>query len=120
MIRNLPEGSRYVAVRAHDVDTMPEDIKLSASEQKRIDATTWTFDRRLLAMITNAVNSNTAMTGGPWKGDPPKFPIIGPMEWDADKMRKLDARERVETGNWSNWDVARALGLTTTGGTPDG
>lgn len=121
MIRNLPEGSRYVAVRAHDVDQMPEDIKLSSSEQRRIDAITWTFDRRLQAMIVNSINANTVMTGGPWqKGKEPKFPPLGPMDWDPDKKRKLDARERVESGNWTNWDVARALGLTDTGGTTDG
>lgn len=120
MIRNLPEGSRYVAVRAQDVDQLPEDIKLSSSEQRRIDAATWTFDRQLLAMVINSVNTNTVITGGPWKGEGPKFPPTGPTAWDPDKVRRLNAREKVETGDWNNWDVARALGLVDTGGIPDG
>lgn len=112
MIRDLPEGSRYVAVRAHDVDQMSEDIKLTTAEERRLDARLWTFDRKLLAMQINAVNNNTAITGGPWKGDKgPEFAIVGPAEWDPKRMQKLKAREKYETGNWDLWDVARAMGI---------
>lgn len=114
MIRNLPEGSRYVTARNKDVDALPEgeDIKLTADETRQLDAQIWTFDRQLQAMVINSINSNTVMTGGPWKDDsPPKFPVAGPIDWDPERKRKLAAKEKVETGNWDNWDVAKALGI---------
>lgn len=111
MIRGLPEGSRYAALRAKDVDAGGKDIKLTAEEERFLDAQTWTFDRRLWAMITNAINQNTIATGGPWKdGKAPEFQIVGPVSWDPKRKKRLDAKERVESGNWDNWDVARALG----------
>lgn len=114
MIRNLPEGSRYVAVRASDVDEMPTDIEMSAEEQRRIDAQIWNFDRKLQAMIVNAVNTNTALTGKWKKGKTPEFPIAGPIEWDEKRLRQLKAKEKVDKNDWNNWDVARALGLMNT------
>jgi len=89
-----------------------EDVKLTAEETRFLDAQLWTFDRQLQAMVINAVNTNTAMTGGPWKDDkPPQFPVAGPIDWDPERKRKLAAKEKVETGNWDNWDIARKLGI---------
>lgn len=113
MIRNLPEGSRYVAIRSLDVDQMEQDIKLTAPEKRRIDARLWDFDRRLQATLINAINTNTALTGGPWKDNkPPDFSIVGPIEWDPKRAQKLKGQEKYETGNWDLWDVARALGVS--------
>lgn len=112
MIRSLPEGSRYVAVRSGDVDAMSEDIKLTVSEQRQLDAQLWNFDRKLIAMAINAIGTNTILTGGPWKDNkPPEFPTVGPIEWDPKRMHQIKQREKYETGNWDLWDVARALGV---------
>jgi hypothetical protein len=110
MIRNLPEGSRYTAVRAADVDEKQEDIELSLREQQILDARIWNFDRRLWAMQINAVNTNTTALGHWQKGKEPKFPIIGPMDWDPARKKRAEIHEKVQKGEWTNWDIMRALG----------
>lgn len=112
MIRGLPEGSRYVAVRAGDVDQMKQDIKITTSEQRQLDSRTWSFDRQLTAMAVNAININTVLTGGPWKDNkPPEFAVVGPTSWDPKRTHQMKQREKYESGNWDLWDVARALGI---------
>lgn len=120
-IRNLPEGSRYVSIRAADLDTAEKDIELTPREIRITDARAWTLDRRLMAMITNAVNQNTSALGHWQKGKEPQFPVVGPTSWDPKRMKRLEVKEQITNGQWSNWDVLAAMGMASgKGGATDG
>lgn len=88
MIRNLPEGSRYVAIMsAPDDSDEPQEEKppLDPAVEAVLDRMTWTEDRRLLAQILNQLNVLIRVSGT-WKdGKGPEFPIIGPAEWREEK-----------------------------------
>ena len=64
MMRNLPEGSRYVAIMSApmDDDKAPKpqiDPETEAAYERRF----WTQDRRLSAQLINAVRDLTLVTG---------------------------------------------------------
>lgn len=81
MIRQLPEGSRFSAAMRYDHSDAIEEVKTTDRDKAISDIRTWTLDRELLAMIINAVNTNTVLPNS-WKDDkPPNFPIIGPEAW---------------------------------------
>ena len=84
MLRNLPEGARYVATLSAPVggdkeqdDPPPLDPELEGL----LDRMTWNEDRRLLAQLLNQVNFLISHCF-PWQeGKAPEFPIVGPAEW---------------------------------------
>jgi hypothetical protein len=104
MMRQLPEGSRYVAIMSAPMDddeARPEpeiDPKTEAAMQRRH----WTSDRKLMAMLINATRDLTLVTGHWEKGKEPKFPVIGPPEWRGEDP----AKKKPATTN----DVLKALG----------
>jgi hypothetical protein len=108
LIRNLPEGSRFLAAVAVDRPEIsgdgPEpDPRIEAINDRR----TWTLDRRLQAMAVNAVNTHTALSIQ-WKDKPPDFPVIGPAEWQPNDRSGASAKpEPVYT---DNFDFFRKMG----------
>ena len=106
MLRNLPEGSRYYAAMAVD---HPSDESESAEADPRqeaiMDHRVWTLDRRLQAMVINALNLNTAVSGH-WD-KPPDFETIGPASWrDDPRAKKKSAQEFTD-----NFDFFRKMGF---------
>ncbi|MGZ5997045.1 MAG: hypothetical protein ACXWN0_15385, partial [Isosphaeraceae bacterium] len=105
MIRNLPEGSRFLAAVAIDHpdkfgDDQESDPRLEAINDRRL----WTLDRRLAAMAVNATNTQTAVVVQ-WRDGPPDFPTIGPAEWQDPQASP--AKEPVYT---DNFDFFRKMG----------
>jgi hypothetical protein len=93
MIRNLPEGSRFLAAVAVDHpdisgdDVREPDPRIEAINDRRI----WTLDRRLAAMAVNATNTNTALSVQ-WKDNkPPDFPTVGPADWQSPSDRRASS-----------------------------
>jgi hypothetical protein len=105
MLRNLPEGSRYYAAMAVD---NPRDESESAEADPRqeaiMDHRVWTLDRRLQAMVINALNLNTAVSGH-WD-KPPDFETIGPASWRTDAPKKKSEQEFTD-----NFDFFRKMGF---------
>jgi hypothetical protein len=103
MMRQLPEGSRYVAIMSAPMDddkAIPEpDPEMVALIESRY----WTRDRKLMATQINAIRDLTLVTGSWQKGKEPKFPVIGPPEWRGEDLAK---KEQPPTTN----DVLKALG----------
>jgi hypothetical protein len=105
MIRNLPEGSRFVAAmevdrdKENDDDTPLTDPRTEAVMDKRV----WTLDRRLNAMQINAIYSHIAVSGNWGKAGPPDFGIIGPADWrDAGSAKSKEPKD--------NFDVLKRMG----------
>lgn len=106
MMRHLPEGSRYVAIMSAPMDddkaadSKPEiDPEIEAAMERRH----WTHDRKMQALLINAVRDLTLVTGHWEKGKEPKFPAIGPPEWRGESAAK---KKQPPTTN----DVLKALG----------
>ena len=105
MMRQLPEGSRYVAIMSAPMDddeARPEpeiDPAVEAAAQRRY----WTQDRKLQATVINALRDLTLVTGSWSKGKEPKFPVVGPPEWRGENPAK---KKQPPTTN----DVLKALG----------
>lgn len=61
----------------------------------------WTTDRRLIAMVINAINLNTACNGN-WGEKPPEFPTIGPAEWSQKPVKEepKDLRDYWQQMGW--------------------
>jgi hypothetical protein len=109
MIRNLPEGSRFLAAIAVDRPELSEDNPETDPRTEAInDRRAWTLDRRLAAMAVNAVNTHTSVSVQ-WKGKPPEFPTIGPADWQSptDRSRAQAKPEPVYT---DNFDFFRKIG----------
>ena len=106
MLRNLPEGSRYYAAMA--VDNPRDESAESANPDPRTEAImdhrVWTMDRRLLAMVINALNLNTAVSGH-WE-KPPDFETIGPASWSEKPSSKKPEQEFAD-----NFDFFRKMGF---------
>lgn len=109
MIRNLPEGSRFLAAVAVDRPELSEDNpetdpRIEAINDRRL----WTLDRRLAAMSINAANTHTALSVQ-WKDKPPDFPTIGPADWQQPSKggKGQPGREPVYT---DNFDFFRKMG----------
>lgn len=104
MIRNLPEGSRFVS--AATVDRTDDDDAMTPPMDPRIEALmdqrTWTIDRRLQAMAINAIYTQIAASGNWGKDGPPAFPTIGPLEWRAESKESKEPKD--------NFDVLRKMG----------
>lgn len=93
-LNNLPEGARYPAAVVYDhppepeepgAPKVPEDPRMKAIHDARL----WTSDRRLMATAINAIFSNTAVSGT-WKDNkPPKFPTVGPPEWQPAEQKAV-------------------------------
>lgn len=103
MIRNLPEGSRFVSAMEVDRDkendtTPPTDPRTEAVMDQRV----WTLDRRLTAMTINAIYSQIAVSGHWGKDGPPDFPTVGPAEWRAESKQSKEPKD--------NFDVLRKMG----------
>lgn len=81
MIRQLPEGSRFGAAMAYDRAAQIDEIKFTDREKAIADSRTWTLDRELMAMVINAINTNTVLPNQWEKGKEPVFPIVGPESW---------------------------------------
>jgi hypothetical protein len=82
MLRNLPEGSRYVAAitSAPEVaDATPQGIPAEADPV--LEARTWTQDRQLMAQLINSVNVLVRHTISWEQGKAPKLPLVGPAAW---------------------------------------
>jgi hypothetical protein len=102
MIRNLPEGSRFVS--AVTVDTPVEEAEPHLDDPRMeavMDQRTWTIDRRLQAMAINAIYTQIAASGNWGKDGPPDFPTVGPQDWRA---------ESKESEPQNNFDVLRKMG----------
>ena len=105
MIRNLPEGSRFNAAMLHDRPPAPgEEFETDPRREAIADTATWTLDRRLKAMVINAVNMNTAVTGN-WKDKAPDFPTIGPASWQDGPAQKKEPEYT------DNFDFFRKMGF---------
>lgn len=106
MIRNLPEGSRFVASMTVDnLDKNGEAQRLTDPRTEAVmDHRVWTIDRRLQAMAVNAIYTNTAVSGQ-WKDKLPEFPIIGPADWQGPP-----AEPRTEPVYTDNFDLFRKMG----------
>lgn len=83
LLRNLPEGTRYVAA----VASAPEAAAVHAKRAKAaevdptLDSRTWTFDRLLMAQLINSINALVRHTI-PWPKDgAPELPLVGPNSW---------------------------------------
>lgn len=113
MIRNLPEGSRFLAAVAIDHPEASEgpepDPRIEAINDRRV----WTLDRRLTAMSVNAINTNTAVSGH-WKDKPPEFPTVGPAEWQS--PAESGSRPGPEPVYTDNFDFFKKMGWPTNGG----
>lgn len=75
-----------------------------------MEARAWTHETRLLAMIANAVNQNTLATGH-W--DPkklPDIPVVGPLEWDPKRKKRMEIKERVQKGEFTTAEILKAMG----------
>lgn len=103
MIRNLPEGSRFVASMAVDAkDKETPDISVDPRTEAVMDQRVWTLDRRLKAMHINATYSLIAITGHWGKDGPPDFQLMGPAEWRAESKQSKELKD--------NFDVLRKMG----------
>lgn len=104
MLRNLPEGSRYYAAMAvdhKDDEAQPESDDPRTEEI--MDHRVWTMDRRLTAMLINAVNLNTTVSGHMEKSP---FETIGPSSWKDDEPKKPSEQEFED-----NFDFFRKMGF---------
>lgn len=105
MLRNLPEGSRFLAAMHYDKRDPNEELEpLDERTEAIMDSRVWTIDRRLSAMQINAIYMNVAVSGaGCWpEGKTPEFPTIGPASWQP----KTAAEEELK----DNFDVLRKMG----------
>jgi hypothetical protein len=104
MIRNLPEGSRFVAAMEVDRDKDNEAPLLTDPRTEAVmDQRVWTLDRRLKAMQINAIYSQVAVSGHWGKDGPPDFPTVGPADWRAAGSKKSKEPK-------DNFDVLRKMG----------
>lgn len=83
MIRNLPEGSRYVAaIAAEREESGVYDVQ-DSEEPSPVDPITehmtWTTDRVLMAQLINAVNM-LVRHSIQWE-KPLNLPLVGPEKW---------------------------------------
>ena len=106
MLRNLPEGSRYYAAMAVDrKNDAPESDERDPRLEEVMDHRVWTMDRRLIAMLINAVNLNTTVSGH-WE-KPPHFETVGPASWSEEEpKKKLSEQEFTD-----NFDFFRKMGF---------
>lgn len=102
MLRNLPEGSRFVAAQIVDHENDDADPELDPRTEALADSRTWTLDRRLQAMAINAIYTQIAVSGHWGKDGPPSFPTIGPQEWRAESTQSKEPKD--------NFDVLRKMG----------
>lgn len=102
MIRNLPEGSRFVAAMEVDRDKTDEPLLLDPRIEAVMDKRVWTLDRRLNAMQINAIYSHIAVSGNWGKAGPPDFTTVGPMDWRAESKQSKEPKD--------NFDVLRKMG----------
>jgi len=109
MIRNLPEGSRFLASVSVDRPELSED---NPEPDPRIEAINdrraWTLDRRLAAMAVNAISTNTVLSVQ-WKDKPPDFPVIGPADWQSPTDRN-GAKAKPDPVYTDNFDFFRKMG----------
>jgi hypothetical protein len=103
MIRNLPEGSRFVSARLADSGSdETERTELDPRAEAVADSRTWTIDRRLKAMEINAIYTQIAVSGHWGKNGPPDFPTVGPAEWRAESKQSKEPK--------NNFDVLKRMG----------
>jgi hypothetical protein len=105
MMRHLPEGSRYVAIMSAPMDddsTRPEP-EIDPDVADTVTRRYWTQDRKLQAMVINALRDLTLVTGNWPKDKQPKLPVIGPPEWRGETAA---TKKAPPTTN----DVLKALG----------
>lgn len=100
MMRQLPEGSRYVAIMSAPMDD-DKQLELDPETERAMHRRFWTADRKLVAQQINAIRDLTLVTGHWEKGKEPKFPLIGPPEWRGEDVVKEPV---------NNNDVLKALG----------
>ena len=104
MLRNLPEGSRYIAAMSADRDDDgPEDTERDPRQEAVMDHRVWTIDRRLKAMEINTLYSLIAVTGEWGPKGPPNFPTIGPASWQPTSTPKSSEPK-------DNYDVLKRMG----------
>jgi hypothetical protein len=103
MIRNLPEGSRYVAAQLVDREEQAgEQQELDPRTEALADNRVWTMDRRLQAMAINAIYTQIAVSGHWGKDGPPPFPTVGPSAWREESKQSKEPKD--------NFDVLRKMG----------
>lgn len=106
MIRNLPEGSLFVALRQVEAeDEGIEREQMTQREEDLAEQKLWTTDRKLMAQLINAIHGLASITVRIHGGKDPEIPVVGPSEWDPKAQRKKELLK-----NWTNEDVLRALG----------
>lgn len=83
MIRNLPEGTRYVAALAASREESGEFDEQESVEEVHVDPVqeqlTWTTDRILMAQLINSVNMLVRYSIQ-WE-KPIHLPLVGPEKW---------------------------------------
>lgn len=88
MIEELPEGSRYTAImsapESREGHPQPEpDPEAIALYDRRF----WTTERQFIAQQINALHQIIVLSGNWKKGKEPKFPVVGPLEWQPQEQR---------------------------------
>jgi len=104
MLRNLPEGSRYIAAQVadHDPDAETDEEERDPRDEAVMDHRVWTLDRRLRAMEINALYTLISVSAD-WKdGKGPDFPTIGPASWQEPTNQSNELKD--------NFDVLRKMG----------
>lgn len=103
MIRQLPEGSRFGAAMAYDRSSEVDELLLDERDKAIADIRTWTTDRELLAMVVNAINTNTVLPHQWEKGKTPEFPIIGPESWQPKKQEPAEPTDLADVLKRMGW-----------------
>lgn len=106
MLRNLPEGSRYTAIMsAPGGEDEPEQPPLDPEVEGMLERKLWTTDRKLLAQLINAVNTNTRYSVEWAKDHEPDFTVVGPAAWsDESKPQSSPAQTRPPSGGRATVD----------------
>lgn len=90
MVRNLPEGTNYVAIQAARLTREREQFSPDDTEPIPVDPVQefkqWTEDRRLMAQLINSVNQLVRHTVQ-WQS-PPQIPLVGPSSWRGEGKSK--------------------------------
>lgn len=106
MIRQLPEGSRFSAAMSYDRSKEIKQIEISDRDKAIADIRTWTLDRELMAMVINAINTNTVLPHQWEKGKEPQFPIVGPDSWQPKQKAPEEPQDLSDVLKRMGWPGA--------------
>lgn len=97
LLRNLPDECGFKAhwfatLEMREREAGKAEDNRSADEREfdvlESDYAMWSATNMQIAMVTNAVNTNTRATGSWQKNKEPEFDVVGPMRWWPEKQKK--------------------------------